>query len=169
MAGTKVNIKTAWGKKEKTSSIKVTAKTLGGALDELSKRNEWGKFDWKIDYDYKANADNYLTEVILKPSYTIHMPTWASYGKSPEACQKEWDRMWKKLEEHEEGHRQIHLESLATIQRNLQGQTDLTVDQFEADFAQWMQAGQDDQAKFDTSTANGKNKGVELNIMSECE
>ena len=169
MAGTKVKVKTKWGKKEKKSSIKIKAKTLGGALKALEKRDEWGKFDGKIDYSYKADGDDNVTEVTLKPSYTIQMPTWDGYRKAPKACQKEWDRMWKKLDEHEDGHRLIHLEALAKISHTLGNETDLSVDQFKSDFAQMMQDGQDNQDKFDTKTGHGSKKGVELNITKECE
>ena len=77
MAGTKVKVKIAWGKKEKMSSIKIGAKTLGGALKELLKREEWGAFNGDIDYVVKADANKQVTEVTLKPSYTIQLPTWA--------------------------------------------------------------------------------------------
>jgi predicted secreted Zn-dependent protease len=169
VAATKVKVKIAWVKKEKKSSIRIAAKTLGGALKELLKQDEWGKFNGKIEYDYKADPDKHVTEVTLKPSYTIQMPTWVGYSRAPKACQQEWDRMWKKLEEHEEGHRSIHLETLATIQDALKEKTDLEVDQFKTDFAQMIQEGQDNQDKFDASTGHGSKKGVELDIAEECE
>jgi len=169
MSGTKVTVKTVWGKKEKKSSIQISAKTLGGALKELLKRDEWGKFEGEIAYDYKADAANHVTEVTLKPSYTIQMPVWTGYRSSPKACQQEWDRMWKKLEEHEDAHRQIHLQALTTIQGTLAKKTDLTVDQFESDIEGMVQEGQDNQDKFDVSTGYGSKKGVTLNVTKECE
>jgi hypothetical protein len=45
MAGTKVTVKIAWGKREKKSSIRLAAPTLGGVLKELQKRDDWGQFD----------------------------------------------------------------------------------------------------------------------------
>ena len=131
--------------------------------------DEWGKFDGNIEYSYEADADNHVTEVTLKPSYTIQMPVWAGYSKAPKACQKEWDRMWKKLEEHEEGHRLIHMDALTAIQDALEKQTDLAADQFESDFARKMQDAQKNQDKFDDATGHGSKKGVELNITAECE
>jgi predicted secreted Zn-dependent protease len=169
MAGTKVKVKIAWGKKEKKLSIKIGAKTLGGALKELLRLDEWGDFHGDIAYVYRADANNHVTEVTLKPSYTIQMPTWAGYSKAPKACQQEWSRMWKKLEEHENGHRDIHLKALTAIQNALAKKTDLTVDQLESDFARMMKEAQDKQDKFDNSTGHGSNKGVELNITKECE
>jgi predicted secreted Zn-dependent protease len=167
--GSKVIVTVAWGKKEKNASIKISAKTLGGAAKELDKRDEWGKFDGKIEYEYDFDGKALVTAVTLKPSYTIQMPTWAGYSKAPKGCQKEWDRMWKKLEEHEDGHRLIHQATLAKIQATLAKQTDLTVDQLKSDFATWLDEGQDNHDKFDTSTGNGSKKGVELDISSECE
>ena len=166
MAGVKVTVKTTWGAKSNTK-FQVKAKTLGGAADELSKRDEWGKFNGKIDYAYKTEND-FVTEVTLKPTYTIEMPSWAAYSKAPKACQKEWDTMWKKLEEHENGHMQIHLDTLATIESALKSKTDLTLSQFESDFADMVAEGQKNQDKFDTATGHGSKKGVTLNITDEC-
>ena len=167
MAGVKVTVKTTWGAKN-SSTFQVKAKTLGGAADELSKRDEWGKFDGNIGYDYDSDENDYVTKVTLKPSYTISMPVWAGYKKAPKACQQEWDRMYKALEKHEDGHRLIHLETLATIETALQCKTDYPASDLKTDFAQWMQDGQDNQDKFDKSTRNGANKGVELTITDEC-
>jgi predicted secreted Zn-dependent protease len=169
MADTAVKVKIAWGKKEKKSSIKINAKTLGGALEQLEKLDEWGKFDGPIDYAYKANGDGLVTEVTLKPSYTIKMPMWTGYSKAPKACQKEWDRMWKKLDEHEDKHRLIHLEAVTIIHDTLAKKTDLTVEQLHADMKKMEQDGQANQDKFDTSSGHGANAGVELNITQECE
>ncbi len=168
MAGTKVTVKIAWGKKDK-SSFKLSAKTLGEAGKELDKRDEWGKFDGKISYDYDDDGNNIVTTVTLKPSYLLQMPTWAAYSKAPKNCQKEWDRMYEKLEEHEDGHRQIHQDLLDKIKDSLSKETDLTVDQLKSDFADWLKEGQDNHDKYDSSTGNGSKKGVELNITDECK
>jgi predicted secreted Zn-dependent protease len=168
MAGTKVTVKVAWGKKEKKSSIRIGGKTLGEALKELLKRGEWGEFDGDIGYSAKADANGHVTEITLNPSYTIEMPTWAGYSKAPKACQKEWDRMWKKLEEHENGHLAIHLDALDKIQDALKQQTDLTASELDSQVARIMKQAQDNQNKYDSSTGNGSKKGVQLNITSEC-
>src|SRR3954467_4066589 len=102
MAEVKVTVKTTWGGKDK-GSFKISAKTLGGAAKELDRRDEWGKFDGHIGFGYESDENDYVTSVTLKPSYTIYMPVWAAYKKAPKACQEEWDRMYKKLEEHEDG------------------------------------------------------------------
>jgi predicted secreted Zn-dependent protease len=168
MADVKVKVKIVWAGKDK-STFKVIAKTLGAAAKELDKRDEWGKFRGKVGFDYQSDENDYVTEVTLKPSYTIEMPVWANYKKAPKACQEEWDRMWKKLEEHEDGHRVIHLETLTTMQNTLGGQTNLPADQLKTDFAQMENDGQDNQDKFDTATDHGAKKGVELTITDECK
>ena len=171
MADTKTKIKVAvkWGSKDTKSSIKIKAKTLGGALKALEKRDEWGKFDGKIGYAYKADSDGLVTAVAIKPSYTIQMPSWDGYKKAPKACQTEWDRMWKALEKHEDGHRLIHLETLAIISDWLDKAEDLTVADFKSTFEAKMKEGQKNQDKFDSATGHGEKKGVTLTIASECE
>ena len=76
--------------------------------------------------------------------------------------------MYKALAKHEDEHRVIHSETLATIEKALQGKTDYPASQLQTDYAQWMQDGQDNQDKVDTSTGNGAKKGVELTITDEC-
>ena len=166
---TKVKVTASWGKKETKSSIKIKAKTLGDALTALQKRDEWGKFEGQLDYAYKTDSDDHVTEVTLKPSYTIQMPTWDGYKKAPKACQKEWDRMWKKLEQHEDKHRLIHLEMYAKVTDYLSKATDLTVKKFEADFKKMAQEGQANQDKFDSSSKHGQRDGVNLTITDECK
>jgi predicted secreted Zn-dependent protease len=168
MAGTKVKVKTAWGSKTKNSSITISAKTLGGALKELEKRDEWGKFAGKIDYAYKADAKKNVTEVTLKPSYTIQMPKWTGYSKAPKECQQEWDRMWKKLEEHEEEHRKIHEQCLKNIQDHLGTQTDYPVDLLKTDMTHMAEHGQAQQDAFDATTGHGSKAGVSLNVSAAC-
>jgi predicted secreted Zn-dependent protease len=168
MSGQKISVKTKWGDKKTENSIKISGETLEDAMNELNSLDEWGEFKGDIGYDYDA-ADGLVTEVRLKPSYLIRMPVWAGYNKAPNACQKEWDRMWAKLEEHEDGHRQIHQDTLDTIEKFFNKASDYPEKQLKADFAKMSKAGQTNQDKFDTSTGHGSKKGVELVVTEECQ
>lgn len=170
MAGKKVTVKvkTKWGDKKIENSIKISSTTLGDAMNELNQLDEWGEFKGDIGFGYDT-ADDVVTEVTLKPSYTIRMPTWAGYAKAPKPCQEEWDRMYAKLQEHEDGHKQIHQDTLDAIEKYLGKATDLAEKQFKTDFAKLIKDGQDNQKKFDTSTGHGSKKGVELVVTEECE
>ncbi len=168
MAGKKISVKTKWGGKNTVQSIKISATTLGDAMKELNKLDEWGMFDGNIGYDYDTE-DGLVTEVRLAPKYTINMPTWSGYDKAPQACKDEWDRMYEALVEHEDGHRQILEDTLDTIEKYLKKASDLPEKQFKADFAKMTKAGQANQDKFDTSTGHGSKKGVDLTVSEECE
>jgi predicted secreted Zn-dependent protease len=163
-----VNVITKWGDKKTENSIKISGTTLGDAMNELNQLDEWGEFKGEIGYDYDV-ADDKVTELRLKPTYTIRMPTWAGYNKAPKACQQEWDRMWAKLQEHEDGHRQIHQDTLDAVEKYFGKATDLTDKQFNAEFTKLIKEGQNNQKKFDTSTGHGSKKGVELVVTEECE
>jgi hypothetical protein len=76
--------------------------------------------------------------------------------------------MWKKLDEHEAGHLQIHMETLAAIEKALSGKTNLSIDQFESDLEKLVKEGEDKQKKFDATTGHGSKKGVTLNVAQEC-
>jgi predicted secreted Zn-dependent protease len=170
MAGKKVkiNVKTSWGDQITDNSIKITATTLGDVVKELKKLDEWGEFKGDVGYDYDTE-NNIVTELRLTPTYTLRMPTWNGYDKAPKACQEEWDRMWPKLEEHEEGHKQIFLDTLDKIEKHFGKATNLSGKQLEAEFKKLIKTGQSHQDKFDTSTGHGSKKGVELIITDECK
>ncbi|MFT5423562.1 MAG: putative secreted Zn-dependent protease [Phycisphaerales bacterium] len=163
-----INVKSKWGSKKTENSIRLKAKTLGGALEELEKLDEWGEFDGQIGFAYKAKSKK-VTEVTLKPSYVIKMPVWAKYGGAPKGAKKEWDRMYKALEKHENIHRLLHLETYAIITDWLVKAEELTESDFKAQFKKLMTQGQKNQDKFDSSSDHGSKKGVELNIKPEWE
>ncbi|MFG0307244.1 MAG: DUF922 domain-containing protein [Phycisphaerales bacterium JB040] len=166
MADSTIKVKIKWGAKKTTKSIKIDAKTLEGALDKLSRLPEWGKFEGQIGYQYKADKNKRVTEVTLKPSYEIKMPVWTKYGAASKESKKEWDRMYKALAKHEDGHRLIHLEALAKINAWLTGAEGLSVNEFKSTFEKMMKDGQKNQDKFDSSTDHGAKKGVHLHIAA---
>jgi len=58
-------------------------------------------FETKLSYKF---ADDRITEVDLTFMLTIEMPVWPNYGHRPEAERREWDRFYRALLEHEQGH-----------------------------------------------------------------
>jgi predicted secreted Zn-dependent protease len=165
---TKVKVKTSWGSKVKKTDIDITAETLADALAALQSLNEWGEFSGTIDYSSSDDGTN-ITEVVLKPTYTIHMPKWSGYSKAPKECQQEWDRMWKKLDEHEDGHKDVFLDALKTIEDTLKKKTDYPMGDLDTDFNKMIQDMKNKQKSFDSSTGNGSKKGITLTVSEACQ
>ncbi len=168
MADEKTSVEIKWGKKDEVT-FDVKAPTLKGAGDELNKREEWGRFEGHIDYASKTSKAKLVTEVTLKPWYIISMPSWLGYNNAPPKCQQEWNKMYRKLVDHEEGHRLVHQETLEKMEKYVEKAKDLTEKVLDAEFKKLIKEMQDNQKKFDSATGNGSKKGVELDIAKECE
>lgn len=167
MADQKTKVTIKWGNKDE-DTFKLNAKTLKEAYEALEQRDEWGKFVGDIGYGYNT-ANGIVTDVTLKPSYTLSMPDWSGYQGSPKTCQQEWDKMYTKLAEHEDGHRQVHQDILDKMEKFVEKAKNLTEKQLVDQLKKLLKDMKDDQKKFDTATGNGSKKGVVLNIAPECQ
>jgi predicted secreted Zn-dependent protease len=96
------------------------------------------------------------------------MPAWSGYSKAPKECQKEWDKMWKKLDEHEEGHVEVLEKTVDWTKGSLEKMTDLTVETLKAAVAHEIVHGNENQKAFDDATGHGSKKGVVLNVSAAC-
>jgi predicted secreted Zn-dependent protease len=98
------------------------------------------------------------------------MPKWSGYKGSPKACQKEWDRMYKALEEHEIGHQDLYIDVVEKFAEGLRKKTEpVTVEQIKDLIKALDKKADGDSEKYDNSTAHGSKKGVNLTIAAECE
>jgi predicted secreted Zn-dependent protease len=165
--GKPVELETAWGD-QKSETFKVTAAKLREVGEFLNKREEWGRFEGGIPWGYDTEGA-FVTKVTLKPWYFLEMPEWDGYSKAPKACQTAWDNVWKKLQEHEEGHKEVFMDILAKAQKYVKNASDLSAKQVKKDLDKLIGGIQAAQKKFDTATDHGKKKGVYLDIPEECE
>jgi predicted secreted Zn-dependent protease len=162
-----ITVNVTWKKSSK--DIKIKAETLGGALKELEKRDEWGQHEGGISPTVKVKDGN-VTELTLAGTSEIQMPQWSGYNGAPKACKKEWDRMYKALDKHEEEHRTLYVDVVEKFAEGLRKKTDpLTVEQVKALIKALDKKLDDDSEKYDTKTGHGSKDGVNLDIAAECE
>lgn len=60
-----------------------------------------------------------LKDLVVSLDVTIHLPTWAHDGSPPKSIAQDWQRMRDALERHEEGHRDIALDSAEYLHTSL--------------------------------------------------
>lgn len=157
----KVNLK--WGKKNDKGKFNVKGKTLKDVKKALDKREEWGKFEWRCTYDYKADSSGALTSVTIKPTWTIDMPKWPGYSKASKGVKASWDAMWKELFKHEVGHRTRFEDDVKKLIAKLKKDKPADVDSFKTIFDAALVTMDETQKKFDKSTNHGQNK-IKLDV-----
>ena len=158
----------AWGTKNAGAKFNITASDLESACEALKKNKEWGHFEGNLIYDSKGDADKNCTLLVIKPSYTITMPAWGALSKQPKSCQDEWNRMWKALRGHEDGHLDVFEKGVAALVKTLTAMKTATKDEVDKIFNKALADIQTGHDKYDASTKHGQTEGVKLDIAEEC-
>jgi len=165
-----VNVTYVNGLKGKRDTFRVGGKTLQDAHLKLAARPEFGSFQPMAGQALPDKEKN-ISKVILKVGFTISMPVWTEYKGSPLECRAEWDRMWKALEYHEEGHRATYLEMVAKLYDELKKISPGSINK--AQLAQILQRHMNqmeaNQERYDESTHRGRTEGVFLDPPAECQ
>lgn len=159
----------AWGAKNAGAKFTVKANDLESACTFLESQGEWGHFRGDIQYTSKGDADGNVSSVVLQPTYTITMPSWPNLGKQPKTCKAEWERMYKALLKHEEGHRDRFLTGLKNLESKLKALDSGTHTDVDDLLNQALADIQAEHDSYDASTKNGGSQGVKLTIAEECE
>jgi predicted secreted Zn-dependent protease len=158
----------AWGAKNTGLKFNLSAPDLQIACDVLCKQKEWGRFEGNLTYDSVGDSKGNCTAVTIKPSYNITMPAWKELSKQPKTCQDEWNRMWKALRGHEDGHLEVFQKGLDALVKQLTALKTGTHDDVDKIFKKALKSIQDGHNKYDSSTTHGQSEGVKLDIADEC-
>ena len=72
------------------------------------------KFEWKM-----RNSFCVITSATITVNITITMPKWSNYNNAKRRDQKEWDKYFSHLMSHENGHREIAIQSAYKLEKAL--------------------------------------------------
>ena len=155
---------------KKVGTFTVGGKTLQDAKNQLGPL-EWGHFQpiaGKVSP--KLDKNKKVVSVEIVGGHSIEMPVWTGYKKAPQACQEEWDRMWKALEKHEQGHALVYLEGLLKLEFTLSNIAEgtITVAELDTHGKNAMAKMEEAQDQFETDTDKGRKRGVVLDPPGEC-
>lgn len=157
-----------WAARNALLRYPIQADSLEKVQAVLLAREKPGWFVWSLPYKVKLDSQQRVTSTILSPTSSIHMPTWPQYRSQPQACQDEWDSMWKALKSHEKGHGDLFESALSTMVAYLENQQTMSSSECE-DYLKGQYIEIDKrQSRYDTETDHGRSRGVELTISADC-
>jgi predicted secreted Zn-dependent protease len=155
---------------KKVNTFKVGGKTLQDAKDQLGPL-EWGRFQpiaGKLNP--KIDKGKKVVSVEILGGHTIEMPVWTGYKNAPKPCQEEWDRMWKALDKHEQGHALVYMEGILKLELTLSGIAEgtITVAELATHLKDAMARMETAQDTYEAATDKGRKRGVVLNPPAGC-
>jgi len=92
------------------------------------------------------------------------MPHWQGYGGAPQPIKDEWDRFWRALDTHEQGHFDLVTSYLAGLERVLVGQPVSDVQRIFNDAVAGLNAAS---SAYDVHTSHGVTQGTTIDLGVE--
>jgi predicted secreted Zn-dependent protease len=105
--------------------------------------------------------------VKIEAEPVILMPKWSGYSSAGKAHKKEWDRMYKALEIHEDQHYMLFQHKLEKFRKKLEKAKPMTRKAFAKEWADFKKDHDKAQKSFDKSTGHGSKQGVNLAAPKE--
>jgi hypothetical protein len=140
------------------------AATLRGVVAELGGREEAGRTDWKPHLGYKADDSGIVTSAIVTVPIPLEMPRWPGHRKVSKTAQAEWDRAYRALEAHEQGHVDLVHEHFDGMASSLIGKTEA---QANAAFQKATEDLQSASDEYDQRTDHGQSAGAVIDTSKE--
>jgi hypothetical protein len=106
----------------KTPEIVVNGKTLEEVGRELNTREEWGQAGGSLRTDRIPPGNDTNLTVNLHGNLLYRLPRWTNYATASTAAKQEWDKMFRKLTDHEDRHLAIAIEEGNQLALDLAGQ-----------------------------------------------
>jgi predicted secreted Zn-dependent protease len=93
--------------------------TLAEVAHRIATLPESARAGWKLDYRYETKSNGQLDNVDLNLTLTMEMPVWDNYRNRPKRERDEWDRFYRALRFHEDGHHNLCKREIETIYSKL--------------------------------------------------
>jgi predicted secreted Zn-dependent protease len=139
------------------SSYTVKGNTLAEAAAVIDARDEAGLTEWNVNLSYTTDENGIITRVTVTVNLKITMPNWPGAAKLSKAAKAEWDRFYRALEEHEQGHVSLLRERFSGLGESLVGKSEAEA---KADFETAKQELQKKSDEYDVETDYGRKRGT---------
>jgi hypothetical protein len=140
-----------------TPEITVTGKTLAEVGAQLDRLPEWGQAGGLLRSESIPAGNSTNLVVTLHANLLYRLPRWTKYSDASTAAQTEWNKMFRKLTDHEDRHLAIAIEEADALAKALVGHEIADIAKMVTAANRGMQTRQDD---LDTDTDHGAKSGV---------
>lgn len=144
-------------KKPTRSSYAVKAETLDEAAKIIDALTEAGKTEWNPKYKVSIDDKGVVTSAEVTVPLKITMPNWPKSSKLSKAAKAEWDRFYRALEEHEQGHVNLVRERMSGLGESMIGKTEPEAKEIFDNALAQLQGSSDN---YDVETDHGRNQGT---------
>jgi predicted secreted Zn-dependent protease len=145
----------------KRASYTIDAQTLHEVADVIGAREEAGETTWEPNLNYKTSSDGVVTQATVTVDLTITMPEWPAARKRKKRVRDEWERFFRALDAHEQGHVDLVRKHLEGVAASLVG---LSEEEAQQKFAEALQELQDASDQYDADTDHGRKHGTIIDL-----
>lgn len=103
--------------------IVVGGSTLEQVGRQLNAQGEWGRGGGQISADNIPPGNSPTVDVNLHAGLVKILPQWLGYSSASAAVKAQWDKMFAKLDAHEQRHVDIAIEEADRLKRDLVGKS----------------------------------------------
>lgn len=143
-----------------TRTYSVRGATLEAVVRNLGRRC-WGRYVGRFSYDIRPRG-GIVASAVFRAAPTITLPRWHDRAGATAPQQREWDRMLRALERHEDEHHAVLVDAFENMRHFLSTQPDPAVPQFRRDMAAFDADLDRFQRDFDATSEHGRRAGVVL-------
>jgi predicted secreted Zn-dependent protease len=141
----------------------VPGHTLTEAATVISSMAEAGKAEWWPQYSYESQNE-VVSSVTVTVAQRKTMPRWHGYSNASQPVRDEWDRFWRALDAHEQGHFDLVTSYLANVDHVLVGQS---VSDVQRVFNDAVAALNSASTGYDAQTSHGVTQGTTIDLNVE--
>jgi len=141
----------------------VPGHTLTEATTVITAMAEAGKAEWWPQFSYESD-NGVVSSVTVGVPQRKTMPRWQGYADAPQPVKEEWDRFWRALDSHEQGHFDLVTSHLVNLDQVLVGQPVQDVQRVFNDAVAGLDAAS---SAYDVQTSHGVTQGTTIDLDVE--
>jgi predicted secreted Zn-dependent protease len=141
----------------------VPGNTLSEVATVIASMAEAGKAEWWPQFAYESDND-VVSTVTVTVQQRKTMPYWQGFADATQPMKDEWDRFWRALDTHEQGHFDLVRTHLETVDQVLVGQLVGNVQRVFNDVVAALDAAS---SAYDAYTSHGLTQGTSIDLGAE--
>jgi len=146
-----------------THMYDVPGHTLSEVATVVASMAEAGKAEWWPQFSFESH-DGVVSSVVVSVPQRKTMPRWHGYHDASQPMRDEWDRFWRALDDHEQGHFDLVTSHLANVDQLVVGQPVGDAQRVFNDVVAGLDAAS---SAYDAQTSHGLTQGTTIDLDVE--